>query len=113
MPLIATNVGGIPEVFGPDVDGLLPPGDPAALAHAIDQAMRDPGARRLAAQRLRARVAAAFSADAMADAVLAAYREALSAHALRRSGEWIRAPIMGLRKEGRDLLLRVPAKRAH
>jgi len=79
MPLIATNVGGIPEVFGPDVDGLLPPGDPAALAHAIDRAMRDPGARRLAAQRLRARVAAAFSADAMTDAVVAAYGEALTA----------------------------------
>jgi len=78
MSLIATNVGGIPEVFGPDVADLLPPGDPAALAHAIGQAIRDPGARRLAAQRLRARVAAAFSADKMTDTVLAAYQEALA-----------------------------------
>jgi glycosyltransferase involved in cell wall biosynthesis len=78
MPLIATNVGGIPEVFGPDTDGLVPPEDPAALAHAIGQAIRGPAARRLAAQRLRARVAAAFSADAMTDAVLAAYGEAIT-----------------------------------
>ena len=82
MPLITTNVGGIPEVFGPDADSLVPPGDPAALAHAIGEAIRDSGARRLAAQRLRASVAAAFSANAMTDAVLAAYGEALSAHAL-------------------------------
>ena len=40
------------------------------------------GARRLAAQRLRARVATAFSANAMTDAVLAAYGEVLSADAL-------------------------------
>jgi glycosyltransferase involved in cell wall biosynthesis len=69
-------------VFGPDACDLVPPEDPAALAHAIGQAIRGPAARRLAAQRLRARVAAAFSADTMTDAVLAAYGEALSAHAL-------------------------------
>jgi glycosyltransferase involved in cell wall biosynthesis len=78
MPLIATNVGGIPEVFGSDACDLVPPGDPAALAHAIGQAIRDPGTGRFAAQRLRARVAAAFSADAMTDAVLAAYAEAIN-----------------------------------
>jgi glycosyltransferase involved in cell wall biosynthesis len=85
MPLIATNVGGIPEVFGPDARDLVPPGDPAALAHAIGEAIRIPGARRLAAQRLRARVAAAFSADAMTNAVLAAYGEALGAQTTSRA----------------------------
>ena len=35
LPIIATNVGGIPEIFGPDADELVPPGDPAALADAI------------------------------------------------------------------------------
>ena len=32
LPIIATNVGGIPEIFGPDAGDLVPPGDPAALA---------------------------------------------------------------------------------
>ena len=40
LPIIATNVGGIPEIFGPDADELVPPGDPAALADAIAQRHR-------------------------------------------------------------------------
>ena len=35
VPIIATNVGGIPEIFGPDAGELVPPGDPTALARAI------------------------------------------------------------------------------
>ncbi|HZN29090.1 MAG TPA: glycosyltransferase family 4 protein, partial [Xanthobacteraceae bacterium] len=45
LPMIATDVGGIPEIFGPDADALVPPGDPAALARAIRRAMQDRGAR--------------------------------------------------------------------
>jgi glycosyltransferase involved in cell wall biosynthesis len=77
LPVIASNVGGIPEIFGPDASALVAPGDPAALARAISQAMQDRGARHSAALRLKARVRASFSADAMTDSVLAAYREAL------------------------------------
>ena len=48
-PVVATSVSGIPELV---VDGetgfLVPPGDPAALAAAIERLLRDPGlARRL------------------------------------------------------------------
>ena len=43
MPIIATNVGGIPEIFGPDADDLIPPDDPAALAGAIAASMQDRG----------------------------------------------------------------------
>ena len=32
MPLIATNVGGIPEIFAGEAERLVPPGDAAALA---------------------------------------------------------------------------------
>jgi len=78
LPVIASNVGGIPEIFGPDAGALVAPGDPAALARAISQAMQDRGARHSATLRLKARVRASFSADAMTDAVLAAYREALA-----------------------------------
>jgi glycosyltransferase involved in cell wall biosynthesis len=77
VPLIATRVGGIPEIFGPDAADLVPQGDPAALAAAIGAALENPTASSEAALRLQSRVRAAFSADAMTTAVLAAYRETL------------------------------------
>ena len=77
LPVIATRVGGIPEIYGPDAGDLVAPGDPAALAQAIGAALRDATARRNLAQRLQARVRTDFSADAMTAAVLAAYAETL------------------------------------
>jgi glycosyltransferase involved in cell wall biosynthesis len=78
VPLIATNVGGIPEIFGRDASDLVPPGDPAALARAIGRALSDLVHKRAAGARLRARVRQNFSTLAMTDAVLAAYDEALA-----------------------------------
>ena len=80
VPLISTNVGGIPEVFGLQSSRLIPPGDATALALAISSALADPAAMRNEALTLRARVQAEFSAQVMADGVLAAYREALAGH---------------------------------
>ncbi len=82
LPLIATRVGGLPEIFGPDATELVPPDDAAALARAISVALQDPDAMRVTALRLRERVRGAFSDDAMTDAVLTAYHEA---SALRQS----------------------------
>ena len=78
VPLITTRVGGIPEIFGPDSDELVEPGDPAALAQAIGLRLRDLGATRAAGARLQARVRETFSAQAMTEGVLAAYRAALA-----------------------------------
>jgi glycosyltransferase involved in cell wall biosynthesis len=78
MPLIATRVGGIPEILGADAAALVAPGDPEALAHAIGQALQDEPARRAAAQRLQTRVRDVFSAEAMTDAVLAAYGDVIA-----------------------------------
>ncbi|TMJ04528.1 MAG: glycosyltransferase family 4 protein [Alphaproteobacteria bacterium] len=78
VPIITTNVGGIPEVFGPQSSRLIAPGDAPALARAISSALADPAALRDEALTLRARVRAEFSAEGMADAVLAAYGEALN-----------------------------------
>ena len=78
VPLITAKVGGIPEIFGPDSADLVPPGDPAALARAIGLVLRDLAGQRAAGARLRARVRETFSAQAMTDAVLAAYGEALA-----------------------------------
>src|SRR5205814_4711529 len=41
VPMITTNVGGIPEVFGPQAANLIPPNDAAALANAIAAALAD------------------------------------------------------------------------
>jgi len=78
IPLITTHVGGIAEVFGPQAARLVRPADPAALSHAIAAALADPAAMRNETLTLRARVEAEFSADAMAQGVLAAYRAALT-----------------------------------
>jgi glycosyltransferase involved in cell wall biosynthesis len=85
VPMIASNVGGIPEIFGPDAGGLVPPGDAAALAAAIGTALAEPAVTRAAAWRLRMRIGQSFSADAMTDAVLAAYRTAMAGSA-RKAG---------------------------
>ena len=78
VPLLATAVGGIPEIFGPHRGRLLPPGDAAALTGAMARALDDPGAQYAAALELRERVRAAFSADRMVEEVLAAYAAALA-----------------------------------
>jgi glycosyltransferase involved in cell wall biosynthesis len=78
VPLIATDVGGIPEVFGPQSPRLTRPGDASALAQAISSALADPAVMRNETLTLRARVRGEFSAEVMADGVLAAYREALA-----------------------------------
>jgi glycosyltransferase involved in cell wall biosynthesis len=78
VPLITTKVGGIPEIFGPDSAELVAPGDPAALAAAIELGLRNLDRNRAARTRLQSRVREAFSTAAMTDAVLAAYEDALA-----------------------------------
>ena len=55
MPLIATRVGGIPEIFGPHAGRLVPPDDAAALAAAIAQALDGPDETAAAAAALARR----------------------------------------------------------
>jgi glycosyltransferase involved in cell wall biosynthesis len=78
VPMITTNVGGIPEVFGPQATSLIPPDDAGALARSIAAALSEPARLRNEALTLRVRVQAHFSAETMADGVLAGYRAALA-----------------------------------
>ena len=78
LPVIGTKVGGVPEIFGPDSDNLVPPDDIPALVAAMRAATIDPTAANSVAQHIRARVRAEFSVDRMVDGGLAAYREALA-----------------------------------
>jgi glycosyltransferase involved in cell wall biosynthesis len=77
LPVIATRVGGIPEIFGADSARLIPPENAPALAAAIATALDNPQESRQFAQALRQRVHEAFSAQLMIDEVLAAYQQVL------------------------------------
>jgi glycosyltransferase involved in cell wall biosynthesis len=76
LPMLATNVGGIPKIFGPHSDRLLPPGNAGKLAEAIRNALANPADARASAQVVRGRAQAEFSVETMVAAVLAAYRVA-------------------------------------
>ena len=78
--MIATCVGGIPEIYGPFADALAPPEDPIALAAAIARTLDDPAAASVLAEGLRQRVAAEFSAETMVDGVLGTYAATLMAN---------------------------------
>ncbi len=78
MPLIATNVGGIPEIFGPFAGRLVPPGEAGLLAAAIkNMVSKSEVERRTETSALAAHVRAGFSYDGMIDQGIAAYRQAL------------------------------------
>ncbi|TMB54474.1 MAG: glycosyltransferase, partial [Chloroflexi bacterium] len=78
-PVVASAVGGIPEVLTNGLDGLLvPPADPAALASACLRLARSPALRRSLGEAGRATVAARFSLDAMVRSVEAVYDEELN-----------------------------------
>ena len=69
LPVIATRVGGIPELITHHVDGwLVPPGDPAALADAIDTLANDPTTRTAIASAAPTR-AQRFAFEQITDAV--------------------------------------------
>lgn len=62
LPLIVSNLGGLPETIVPGETGLLvPPGDHLALANAIEELIEDPGRRLAFGTRARARVLDGFT----------------------------------------------------
>jgi len=73
-PMISTKVGGIPEIYGPFTNTLIPKEDPGALAAAIARSLDNPAEAADLAKKVSARVAASFSLDAMVDGVLAGYQ---------------------------------------
>ena len=78
IPMIAANVGGIPEIFGPLTDALFAPSNADAMAQAIKAALDNPIATLERAQQLRERISAHFSQNAMVEGVLAGYRDAFA-----------------------------------
>ncbi|NRG18433.1 glycosyltransferase [Rhizobiales bacterium] len=73
MPLIATRVGGVPEIFGRFADRLVEPGDPAALTAAMVAACVEPEKMRRFAVTLRKGLAESFNIDLMNDRITSLY----------------------------------------
>jgi glycosyltransferase involved in cell wall biosynthesis len=78
IPMVAANVGGIPEIFASHTDALFAPNIVGAMADAIETALEDPAAALARAKSLRERIFLHFSQKAMVEGVLAAYRDALA-----------------------------------
>ena len=83
-PVVATTVGGCPEVVEHGRTGLLtPPGDPPALADAILRLLECPGEARAMGEAGAARVRADFTLTRMVRELEAIYAAALAARGLR------------------------------
>ena len=78
IPMVAANVGGIPEIFGSHTDALFAPNIVGAMADAIEIALEDPDAALARAKSLRERIFLHFSQKAMVEGVLAGYRDAFA-----------------------------------
>ena len=83
IPMVAANVGGIPEIFGTHSEALFAPNIVGAMADAIEMARENPDATSARAKSLRERIFLHFSQKAMVEGVLAGYRDAIEANPTR------------------------------
>lgn len=76
LPVVATRVGGVPELVEPDRSALVVvPGDEAALRAAIDRVLADPALRAALGARGRAIAEERFRIEAMCAAREAVFQE--------------------------------------
>lgn len=73
LPLISTNVGGIPEIVAGTDTELIAPGDAKAIETALRHTLAEPELAAARAARLRANVEQKFTVAGMSDAVLNFY----------------------------------------
>ncbi|PPD42041.1 MAG: hypothetical protein CTY15_12720 [Methylocystis sp.] len=82
LPLVATNVGGVSEIYGPYADRLIACDNPQLLAGAIREALSETAERRRAkAAALHDYVASRFTIGRMVERVLEGYRAAIASRA--------------------------------
>jgi glycosyltransferase involved in cell wall biosynthesis len=88
MPLISTDVGGIPEIFGSESDRLIPCDNLSRLSQAMSESMEmTADERMMPALRLQAHIDENFSVEKMASTVIEAYAAAQDKRrVLRQSG---------------------------
>lgn len=79
VPVVATSVGGVPDVISEREAALVPPERPDLLARAIRQTLLDRAAAAERVGRARARLDSAFSGPAWSEAYEGIYRSVRSA----------------------------------
>jgi glycosyltransferase involved in cell wall biosynthesis len=78
-PVVASAVGGLPDMVRDGETGLLvPPRDPAALRSAIDRLLADPELRRQLGRAARERIAELCAWDSVLDRTIQAYEDAVA-----------------------------------
>jgi glycosyltransferase involved in cell wall biosynthesis len=77
-PIVATAVGGVPDVVAPDGGRLVSPDDPEAIAEALSAFIDDAALRRRAGAAARAHAEEHFSMDGSVAGHWAAIQEALA-----------------------------------
>lgn len=83
LPVVATNVGGLPEIVDEEVGILVPPADARALAAAVVRLLTDPE-RAQKGRKARERVVARWSNERLVDRHVEIYAELLEAHPAAR-----------------------------
>jgi len=76
LPVVGTDVGGIPELLRDGAGILVPPADPEALAGALKSLAEDPELRARLGAAARRRVEAEFAVDLVAGELDARFRRA-------------------------------------
>lgn len=74
LPLIATRVGGISEIFGPTSADLIPPDNAGALAEAMGNVLKEPGKAKTGMEARLTHIKSGFSVGHMTDAIESLYR---------------------------------------
>lgn len=89
LPVVATSVSGTTRVLRDGREGwLVPPGDPVALARALEDVLADPGRARERGLAARQRIADEFSSRRCAEQLVALF----DPHAVRRSSRGAARP---------------------
>lgn len=73
LPIITTNVGGLPDLLTPAAGILIPPGDSSALADAMQCLAADPALRKRMGQAARERYLKLFAPDAVLSVLVSTY----------------------------------------
>lgn len=82
LPVVATPVGGLPDVIQEGKTGLVvPPGDAQALAGAISQLLADPALGRSMGQQGRQRALAEYDVSIYVERLVALYEEVMDERA--------------------------------
>jgi glycosyltransferase involved in cell wall biosynthesis len=78
VPVVATRVGGIPEVVVEGTGVLVSPSDPVGMADQVGRVLRQPALRGSLVEAARERVRSEYSSARMATRTLAVYQAMLA-----------------------------------